>query len=390
MAQSTQEHLVTHLWDAHAVELQSIRQLQRVAEKPDEESPDLYEEHLEQSKAHEQKIRELVEARGHEPSPIEDKTLRGGAAGLRQIADIPFDTPVKRAMNLFALEHLEIATYGLLAEIARATDDEEVAQEAERILQEEQAAAEKIQGTFDRAVERLLEARAEEDSREDEDARKDSEGGDAGQAREDDAPQTDAAEESRADDEAGKDEPDEAGKDEPDEHDGDNGLLLAHLRDVHALELQSLQLLQVGLEEICQDEELEGMYREHLEQTGEHEQLINERIEAREAKPSAVRDLHMSAATSGLRDLMAGPPDAQAKLAMNVFCVEHLEVAAYELLARLAKHCGDDDTVQAAEKILEQERAAAEAVQNSFERTAQLMLESDGSYASVRSAETPE
>jgi ferritin-like metal-binding protein YciE len=251
---------------------------------------------------------------------------------------VALDTPIKTAMNLFALEHLEIATYGLLAEIARALDDDEVAQEAEHIIEEEQAAAEKLEGTFDRAVELVLE-----------------------KAR-------------------GGDEDSEA----------EAGLLVAHLRDVHALEEQSRSLLRIGLDELDQDDELEAIYRDHLEQTEEHEQLIKERIEHQEAKPSAVRDLHMGAATSGLRDVTAGPPDAQAKLAMNVFCVEHLEVAAHELLARLARHCGDDDTVQAAEKILEQERAAAEAVRNSFGHIAQLTLESDASYATVRSAEAPE
>jgi ferritin-like metal-binding protein YciE len=358
MGESAQEHLLTHLRDAHAVEVQAIRQLERVAQGPDGEGEDLYREHLEQSRAHEQKVRELVEARGHEPSPIEDKTLRGGAVGLRQMADVALDTPVKRAMNLFALEHLEIATYGLLAEIARATDDEEVADEAERILREEQAAAEKIEGTFDRAVERLIESSKDEGSAEHEDG---DPGGSAANA--------------------------EAEGEEPR---GDHALLLSHLRDVHGLEMQSLQLLRIGLEEVCEDDELENMYREHLEQTEDQERLVTERIEALDAKPSAVKDLHMSAATSGMRELMTGPPDAQTKLAMNVYCVEHLEVAAYEVLARLARHCGDDDAAQEAEKILEQERAAAQALENSFERTAQLLIESEGSYASVRAAQAPD
>jgi ferritin-like metal-binding protein YciE len=341
MAESDQEHLLNQLRDAHAIEIQALRQLERAAQAGGE-GASLYEEHLEQTQEHEQKLRELVDARGHEPSPIEDKTLRGGAIGLRQLADVPLDTPVKTAMNLYALEHLEIATYGLLAELARALDDDEVAQGAEQILDEEEAAAEKVEATFDQAVEQLIE-RARQDREE------------------------------------------EQKKDE----DGDSELLLAHLRDVHALEQQSLALLRIGLEELEQDDELERIYREHLEQTEEHAQKVNGRIEDQEAKPSAVRDLHMGAATAGLRDIMAGPPDAQAKLAMNVFCVEHLEVAGYELLARLAKHCGDDETAQIAEKILDQERGVAQALRDQFEHIAQLTLESDASYATVRSAETP-
>jgi ferritin-like metal-binding protein YciE len=165
---------------------------------------------------------------------------------------------------------------------------------------------------------------------------------------------------------------------------------LAHLRDIHGLETQSLSLLRMGLEEVVEDDELDRIYREHLEQTQEQEKRVNDRIEGRDAKPSAVQDLHMGAATSGLRDLIAGQPDAHAKLAMNVFCVEHLEVAGYEFLARLAKQCGDDETVRLAEKTVEQERAAAQAVRDQFAHVAQLTLESDASRAGVRSAAAPE
>jgi ferritin-like metal-binding protein YciE len=356
---SGKEHLLNQLRDAHAVEVQALRQLERAARASDDDSAQVYEEHFEQSHEHEQKVRELVEARGHEPSPIEDKTLRGGGIGLRQLADVALDTPVKTTMNLYALEHLEIATYALLAETARGLDDEEVAKEAERLREEEEAAAEKLEGTFDRAVELLLERAREGDGSSDADGREEDE-------------------DSRDADGDSSDEGPEA------------GLLLAHLRDLHALEEQSLALLRIGVDELAGDDELEGIYREHLEQSEDHEQMVKDQIEKHEAKPSAVRDLHMGAATASLRDLSEGPPDAQAKLAVNVFCVEHLEIAAYELLARLAKQCGDDDAVQMAEKILEQERATAEALGNSFGHIAQLTLESDGSYATVRAAETAE
>jgi ferritin-like metal-binding protein YciE len=362
MAESDQEHLVNQLRDAHAIEVQALRQLERAAQGSSDEDGDVYRDHLEQTKGHEQKVRELVEARGHEPSPIEDKTLRGGAIGLRQLADVPLDTPVKTAMNLYALEHLEIATYGLLAQTAHAVDDGEVAEEAERILEEEEAAAERVEGTFDRAVELVLERSSEDDA----------------DSSDDDADSSDDEADS-SDDEA-----------EQDTGDPQARLLLAHLRDVHALEEQSLSLLRIGLEELDHDDELEQLYREHLEATEEHEQLVNDLIEKQDAKPSAVRDLHMGAATAGLRDLTDGPPDAHAKLAMNVFCVEHLEIAAYELLARMAKRCGEDEAVKTAERILEQERSTAQALRDQFEHIAQLTVESDGSYEKARSAETPD
>src|SRR5947199_8157226 len=109
MAESPQEHLLNHLRDLHAVVLHACRQYERAAGRRDAETVAVYKQQLEQSRAHEQRISELVESRGHQPSALEDKTLCGRIIGLRQLADVAHDTPVKMAMNLFALEHLETA-----------------------------------------------------------------------------------------------------------------------------------------------------------------------------------------------------------------------------------------------------------------------------------------
>ena len=166
-------------------------------------------------------------------------------------------------------------------------------------------------------------------------------------------------------------------------------LLVSHLRDVHALERQSLQLLQTAAEAVCDDEQLSGSYREHLEQTEKHEQLVVERLEAHEMKPSAVRDLHLRSAKAGLNELSAKPPDVEAKMALNLFAVEALEIAGYELLIRVAERSGDDETAEAARKILDEERQAAQSVQEGFARAVEVMLEREPSYEEMRAAEVP-
>jgi ferritin-like metal-binding protein YciE len=331
MAESSNEHLVNHLRAVHAIEVHAIRQLERAVQRRDEQLQSVYEPHLEESRTHDEKLRELVEGHGREVTAIEDKTLHGRSIGLRQLADIALDTPVKLTMNLFAVEHLEIAAYELLVEIARATDDDDAVRVAEEILEQERAAAEQVEQTFDRAVESLMEGSSDDSSSEE--------------------------------------------------------LLVSHLRDVHALEQQSLQLLRTAIEDVCEDEQLVNTYREHLEQTEKHEELVAQRLEAHEMKPSAVRDLHMRAAKAGLDELAAKPPDAQAKMAMNLFAVEALEIAGYELLVRIAERSDDSETVQAAQEILEQERQAAESVQEGFARTVELMLQSEGAYEEAREAE---
>ncbi len=163
--------------------------------------------------------------------------------------------------------------------------------------------------------------------------------------------------------------------------------LLGQLTEIHALEEQSLQLLHIAANEVCQDDEFEQILHQHEEQTHEHEQLVNQRIEGHNAHPSAVRDLHMGTARSGLRDLRGHPPDAYVKLAMNMFCLVHIQAAAYQVLGRVAELSDDHETAEVAEKVREQKHAAADKLRDEFKHTIELMYSSQGSYERARRAE---
>src|SRR5947199_5387977 len=153
-----------------------------------------------------------------------------------------------------------------------------------------------------------------------------------------------------------------------------NEQLVRHLKDVHAMEEQAIKTLERAVE-LSDDEDISGTYEEHLEQSREHSQQINERIKGYDLEPSAVKDLTMRSGAIGLRQLAEIPPDTPVKLAMHVYAFEHLEIAAYEFLLRIAREAGDDETAEAAERILEQEREAAEKVQSMFDRCAELLGE---------------
>lgn len=55
-----------------------------------------------------------------------------------------------------------------------------------------------------------------------------------------------------------------------------------------------------------------------------------------------------------------------AKLAAFAYAFEHLEIAAYELLARVAGRVGDAGASQLAWAILREERAAAQQLRELF------------------------
>ena len=137
-------------------------------------------------------------------------------------------------------------------------------------------------------------------------------------------------------------------------------LLLAYLRDVHALEGQAAKLLEAGAERV-DDEHLEAAFRDHLAR-------VEGLLEERGARPSLIKDTLLKAGGLNLSAFFAAQPDSTTKLAGFAFAFEHLEIAAYELLRRVAARAGDEGVVAAAEEILAEERQAAERVAESWNR----------------------
>ena len=151
---------------------------------------------------------------------------------------------------------------------------------------------------------------------------------------------------------------------EPDQLDA---ALLAYLRDAHALEGQAEELLEAGAERV-DDEQLEAAFRHHLEETRRHRERIADLLEERGARPSTVKDATLKAGGLNLSAFFGAQPDSTTKLAGFAFAFEQLEVAAYELLKRVAARAGDEGVVATAEEILVEERRAAERVAESWNR----------------------
>jgi ferritin-like metal-binding protein YciE len=151
------------------------------------------------------------------------------------------------------------------------------------------------------------------------------------------------------------------------EEDQLDSALLAYLRDAHALEGQAEELLEASAERV-DDEELEAAFREHLEETQRHRERIATLLEERGARPSLVKDAILKAGGFNLSGFFGAQPDSTTKLAGFAFAFEHLEIAGYELLQRVAARAGDEGAVTAVEEILAEERRAAERVAESWDR----------------------
>jgi ferritin-like metal-binding protein YciE len=123
---------------------------------------------------------------------------------------------------------------------------------------------------------------------------------------------------------------------------------------------------------------LAATFEEHLEETQRHTEAIEERLKARDAGPSALKDAALRLGAFNLGRFFKAQADTPAKLAAFAYAFEHLEVAAYELLKRVAARVEDDDTVSAVTSILVEERAAAAAVHEQFDRALDASLEEAG------------
>jgi ferritin-like metal-binding protein YciE len=151
------EQLRKYLADAHAIEMQAIQMLERapkITEPP--ELAHLYEEHLEETRGHEQRISDRLEAIGGSTSMLKDAGMRLGALNWGGFFQAQPDTPAKLAGFAYAFEHLEIGGYEQLKRVAERTDDDETVRTVDAILTEERAAAQKIAAQWDAAIDASL------------------------------------------------------------------------------------------------------------------------------------------------------------------------------------------------------------------------------------------
>jgi ferritin-like metal-binding protein YciE len=153
--------------------------------------------------------------------------------------------------------------------------------------------------------------------------------------------------------------------------------LVKHLDEAHALEQTVLRLLD-GLIRTTDDPELLDRLEHHKLETQEHEYTMRRRLEAHGAQPSMVRQ-----AAGMLEALMKLPFDLvrgeqTGRNARDAYVTEHLEIASYELLRRVAERAGDEETAQACVAILDQERAMAQFIEERWDLLLEQALREEG------------
>ena len=153
--------------------------------------------------------------------------------------------------------------------------------------------------------------------------------------------------------------------------------LVKHIDEAHAMEQNVLRMLD-GMISTTEDTEILQELEHHKMETEGHAQRMKARLEAHGATPSAVRQ-----ATGILGALAKMPLDLvrQEKAGRNArdsYATEHMEIAAYELLKRVAQKAGDVETATACDEIIAQERAMADSIAQNWDKFAELSLREQG------------
>jgi|SRR5919108_1579685 ferritin-like metal-binding protein YciE len=153
--------------------------------------------------------------------------------------------------------------------------------------------------------------------------------------------------------------------------------LIAYIADAHAMETNVLSMLD-SMIATTSDEEVRRELDHHRMQTERHELRLRQRLDAYGRRPSLRKEAQTiaSALMRGVVDEVRR--DKPGKNARDGFVTEHLEIASYELLERLAERAGDDETAKVARQNRADEEAMAKKISDRWDKFLELTLAEEG------------
>jgi ferritin-like metal-binding protein YciE len=133
-----------------------------------------------------------------------------------------------------------------------------------------------------------------------------------------------------------------------------------------------------GMISTTDDPEILDALEHHKMQTHGHADRMAARLRAHDTSPSAVKQVGgvLGALAKMPLDFVRG--EKPGRNARDGFATEHLEIASYELLRRIAESAGDEETAQAAKEIIEEEKQMADVISQNWDKFAALSLREEG------------
>jgi ferritin-like metal-binding protein YciE len=153
--------------------------------------------------------------------------------------------------------------------------------------------------------------------------------------------------------------------------------LVKHIDEAYAMEQNVLRMLDRMIE-TSEDTAMKQHLQQHKHETEQQAARLKARLEAHDASPSMVKEATgvVGALMKSVLDMARG--EKAGRNARDGFATEHMEIASYELLERVARRAGDEETAQVARVNRLEEEAMAEKIAQSWDKAAELSLREAG------------
>jgi ferritin-like metal-binding protein YciE len=301
----------------YSVEQQALAQLVSAPDLAgDPELAAAFRQHYTETERQAALVLARLEAHGETPSALKDFIMKIGGKGFLAFARLQPETPGRLAAHAYSYEAMEWAGYEMLIRFAAANDDALTAEAARTIRDQERTMMKRLEAGFDAAE----------------------------QASHRDTPAAEMGDHVRK-----------------------------HLAEAHALESQGIHLLAKS-EDIAGDPQLAQACSRNLQESREHIERLEQRLEALGTAPSALKSGALAMGGLNWGYFFQAQSDTPAKLAAFAYAYEHLKIAGYELLRRSAQRAGDAETQQLCETLLTSEHAMAERLAGTFDSAAAATL----------------
>jgi ferritin-like metal-binding protein YciE len=156
--------------------------------------------------------------------------------------------------------------------------------------------------------------------------------------------------------------------------------LIKHIDEGVAMERNVLRMLD-SMMRTTADAGISRALEQHKQTTRKHIERLEQRLKMHGSSPSRTRQAGgiVGARLKGIVDVARR--DKAGRNARDGFATEQLEVASYELLERVARKAGDEETADVARQNRAEDQAMAKRLADNWDKFVELSLEGNGGSA---------
>jgi ferritin-like metal-binding protein YciE len=153
--------------------------------------------------------------------------------------------------------------------------------------------------------------------------------------------------------------------------------LVEYIDDAYAMEQSVLRMLD-SMIKTTDDPQMKRALERHRKQTEKQAERLEECLREHGSSPSKTKEAAgmMGALMKSVID--AARDDNPGRNARDGYATEHMEIASYQLLERVARKAGDTRTAAVARENREEEEAMARSIDAKWSKITDLTLKGEG------------